>query len=648
MTSKKQSVELKAVSSIKKTAKECCDILSKSGKTFEDIYNTVFFRSGVLCETSGASGFISYTYADFRSAVDRVSAALHEKVGCNRYVAIYGKNSFEWTVSFWAVLKSGNKPFLVNTLLPRKTLVSILDTLDCDFILCTDVESGLGKEDITYESLVKSEASEFFGAFANEIALSTSGTTLSEKICLYSGEVVSNQILNTPHIIKTTPSIQDTYNGKLKMLMVLPLYHIFGLEASYLWFLFLGAVFVFPPSLAPSVLLSTVKRHGVTHIFSVPLLWHEIDKSVRKEVASLDEKTRQKFEKAIETSLKLQKTNCSLGQYFAKKALKSVRNRLFGDSVKFCISGGAHIKAETLRLINALGYPLYNGYGMTEIGIISANFTDSIDRRLSASIGQPFRSIEAAKGENGHLTVKGDSICREMIINGERVSLDGSFDTGDIVSQNEFGDFEITGRASDLVINADGENLSPDIAQNSLSIESAIAFSVLGNEKNDELILVVQISKESLELRLDTVKTEVAEATNTLPSAYHIRNIYYTTDMIIEANEIKISRKKLRARIDRGEVRFIDEVSKKTFSSSSASPVAQKLREIFADVLDVSADEIDDHGHFMDDLGGTSLEYYDVVYRVEDHFEIKLDFQGENFGYTLSDFERIIKEKIDL
>lgn len=645
--SNQSDIALVPTVSVKDTVKQSCIRLTQSNKTFEDIYKTVFYRTGVLCQTCGEGGAVSYTYKDFRDAVDRVSSAIYKEVGEGSYVAVYGKNSFEWTVAFWAILKSGNKPFLINMLYTREAMISVLGTIECQYVLCTHTPSGLGKRDLLYSELIAEQVTVAPRAFADSIALSTSGTTLCEKICIYSGEVISNQLLNAPHILSKIPSIQDTYEGKLKMLMVLPLYHIFGLEASYLWFLLFGAIFVFPPSLAPSVLLSTVKRYKVTHVFSVPMLWQGIEKSIKKEIESQDEKTQKKFQKAIDTSIKLQRINASLGQTFAKKSLKVVRNKIFGDSVRFCISGGAHIGTDTLRLINGLGYPLYNGYGMTEIGIVCANFTRRIDQRLTESIGIPFDSVQSKVSEEGHLLVKGSSICREMIIDREKTVLEDWFDTGDIVTQNSLGGFEISGRASDLVINSDGENLNPDIAEHAISLPFATSFAVLGNENNDELILVVEIPKNISECSFDALRQATAIEINKLPPSYRIRKVYYTTDALLEANEIKVSRKKLRRRIDSCELRLFDKDFEQAFTCSD-SAIEAGLREIFVEVLGAKPDEISSSAHFMNDLGGTSLEYYDVMYRIEERFGVKIDLEGQGSGYTLSDLERIVKEKTNL
>ncbi len=45
---------------------------------------------------------------------------------------------------------------------------------------------------------------------------------------------------------------------------------------------------------------------------------------------------------------------------------------------------------ETMRIINDIGYPLYNGFGMTEAGITSVELSHNIDDRLEASVGKAF------------------------------------------------------------------------------------------------------------------------------------------------------------------------------------------------------------------------------------------------------------------
>jgi long-subunit acyl-CoA synthetase (AMP-forming) len=71
--------------------------------------------------------------------------------------------------------------------------------------------------------------------FANSFILLTSGTTDVPKIVEFNGESVYAQLLLAKGIIKQSRLIsQFNHIDKIKMLMFLPLHHVFGLMANYL------------------------------------------------------------------------------------------------------------------------------------------------------------------------------------------------------------------------------------------------------------------------------------------------------------------------------------------------------------------------------------------------------------------------------
>ena len=51
--------------------------------------------------------------------------------------------------------------------------------------------------------------------------------------------------------------------------------------------------------------------------------------------------------------------------FAANGFIKSLfQKNVLGAQIEYCISGGGYLSSKTLNLINGLGYPLYNGYGM--------------------------------------------------------------------------------------------------------------------------------------------------------------------------------------------------------------------------------------------------------------------------------------------
>lgn len=641
-----KTTERKVLSQMQKS----CKALGESNCTFEDIFNIAFNREGIFAETStpGIEKIISYTFSDVKALVETVANGICKITGVkDKYIGLYCENCVEWVVLFWAILKSGNKPYLVNPNHPDSVVKGDFEALGIKNVLTFKAEPRYDADFIEYYDLLKSgEGNCVSSAFGNEIALSTSGTSMKAKICIYSGKEISRQILNSNQLVERNKTFVSLYEGRIKILSVLPFYHIFGLESTHLWFAMFGATLVFPQKLVPGVLLETIKNHKVTHIFAVPIFWHSIEKSIIKETSKLDEKTYKKFKKACETTIKLQNFSVKGGLLYARKVLKPVRNKIFGDSVKFCISGGSFIKESAMECINGLGYQLFNGYGMTEIGISSVDFSPKAKNRLKPSIGVPFSSAEYSVNKDGELLVKGESLCKKLIIDGKAMGLVDWFGTGDLAEQRN-GKYYLKGRSSDLVLSENGENYNPHILEQSLSLPSVSDFCIMGDENNEHLVLVLQLSKGFCEDVKNRIDKEISSVSS--DGACIFKKIYYTFEPLISGKDIKISRVKLKNKMLNGELGDYNALSGENMPvNENDSQVKAVIKGFFAELLCVDEADIQDNAHFMNDLGGTSLDYMTLVFRVENHFGISLQAEGEGFNYTLKDFVIRVEDLLGL
>ena len=628
--------------------------LSKSGRSLSDVFD-VFFEDETLtfAEISSATRRLSFSYGAVKKDVLTLAAAICKTETKGRWIGLYGENSLRWIVSFWAVLKSGNMPYLINLRQPRGFAESILSDLDAAFVLDCDGKAEFShpvKEYGELFALGRNEEGFLLPPCADRFALSTNGTTLKKKICFYTGKQICSQMLNVTELLKEAPDLVRPYKGKIKVLAFLPLYHIFGLEAMYLWYCLFGSTFVFLSSVNPDTIFRTVRKHRVTHIFAVPLLWHGIEKAVRKNISSRGEKAAAKFKKAAALTLRLWDISPALGRLAASKFFGEIRSKLFGESVSFMISGGSFLRPSALELINSIGYPLYNGYGMTEIGITSVELSPKAKNRLLGSIGKPFPSVRYSVGEDSRLMVRGSSLCESMLVDGKPVATDGWFDTGDIVRIDPSGRAYIDGRISDIVFGDEGENLNPDFAQNAFSLSSAVAFCVTGTENNSRLMLVVQLSPGITPEEKETLFREIEAANESLPANYRVGKVLYTFDPISDAGAIKVSRAALKKKLDANAIRPAEDPApvsvQKSETAEDASEIKNGLRAIFADVLGIPEENISDSGHFMNDLGGSSLDYFTLIGEINSRFDVTLDFEADKFGYTLNDFEIILKKKL--
>jgi len=604
----------------------------------------------IFAECSDGYRIHTYTYTDIEKTVERVSAGIHARMGATHgYVGLEMENGVEWIVTFWAILRSGNKPFLINCRHPKALSDRLLKQLHIQYVIGTQ-PTELDAEWLDYASLQSDKA--FDGDFEDEFALSTSATSLQAKICIYHGKQVAAQVLNSKRIIRECKRMAAHYHGSLKQLAFLPFYHVFGLFAVYFWFAFFGRTFVFLRDMSPDTILKTCRKHEVTHIFAVPMLWHTIEDKIKKQLEQKGEKTQKKFEKGMKISMALQKAMPYLGTAIAKRLMAEVTDALFGPSIQFCISGGSHLRASALHLINGIGYPLHNGYGMSEIGITSVELGGKITDRNRNSIGKPFESVDYRLGEDGTLYVRGSSICHSMIINGEEMLMPEWFDTGDLMSCED-GRYYISGRRGDVVIGDNGENINPDLIEEHFGLSGDTPYSVLGirEEDNDVLSMVVRINPYMSDGRRQRLVERIYAANEQLPMAMQVRKFYFTTDAIALETAIKVGRKYLLRAIEEGSVRLTPFAQfgqrQDGRSDEGHNPLLlARLREIVAEALGVAAESLDDRAHILLDMGATSLQYFEIISAIAAEFSIESYNDKEHYRYTIEEFCEYIERYV--
>ena len=156
--------------------------------------------------------------------------------------------------------------------------------------------------------------------------------------------------------------------------------------------------------------------------------------------------------------------------------------KIFGRRIKFCVGGGALLDVKQQEFFNAIGVPIYQGYGLTEAAPVISSNLPSIHKFGSSGRVAPTVECtiinedgsEAAVGEVGQIVIRGDNVMKGYFKNptatAEALQNDKLF-TGDLGYYDEDGFLVVTGRAKALLISSDGEKYSPE------SIEEAIINS---------------------------------------------------------------------------------------------------------------------------------------------------------------------------
>ncbi len=163
---------------------------------------------------------------------------------------------------------------------------------------------------------------------------------------------------------------------------------------------------------------------------------------------------------------------------------------LYGNRLKFFVGGGALMDVKLQEFFNALGMPVYQGYGLTEASPVVS--TNSPRAHKFGSCGKilPGSSCEilnsggypAGIGEVGEICVRGPNVMKGYYRNEEatrEVLKDGLLRTGDRGYVDEDRFLVVVGREKALLISPDGEKYSPEEIEEAMTIGSPMVHQIL-------------------------------------------------------------------------------------------------------------------------------------------------------------------------
>ncbi len=626
--------------------------LRSRAQTFESVYEIMFsMRDNIMFETTDGNKIFKTTYGEVYDRISVVSSLIKNKFSyCDHgtVIGIYMDNSIEWIEIFWSLLKAGLVPLLMNKRLDIERLETLLKSNSVKAVI-TD-SRGFSVETVHFEEIINGSCEKTESNWADEIILMSSGSSNDVKLCYYNGATICEQIYNSADIVRKSDLIKAHYEGYIKQLTFLPFYHVFGLVACYMWFAFFGRTFVLLKNISGETILNTVRKHKVTHIFAVPMLWEKIRKSATKIMEQRRPQLVDKFKKGLKISNALQSNFSSVGRAFAKKAFKEVRDNLFGDSVQFLITGGGAVTTKTLQFFNGIGYRLANGYGMTEIGIASVELGNSSKVLNSGSVGRAFGSVQYRINDKGLLEVRSKSIAKKIVTRGEAVLYTENdwFETGDSAKiQN--GRLYIMGRSDDLIVSSAGENISPSTIEDKISIpDTSVCMLALERKGKIKATLIIGVSKYFSKHKIASIKEELFNIIKQNGYTSLIDDVCFTYDPIMTENEFKLNRNNIRKRIVSGELKLIypEHFENEEHEENINEELREKILSMFSDVLEKEILPSQCSQNFFFELGGSSLAYFQLVENIKAEFNVPFPIVEEQSIATVNDFCIYLQDRI--
>jgi len=135
---------------------------------------------------------------------------------------------------------------------------------------------------------------------------------------------------------------------------------------------------------------------------------------------------------------------------------------MFGNRIRWLMSGGAALPPKVAEAYHAAGLPLIQGYGLTETSPVLTN--NRLNNFRIPSAGRAIPGVELRIAEDGEILARGPNIMKGYWKQPDAtaaVMRDGWFCTGDIGHIDADGFLYITGRKKDMLVLSNGKKVAP-------------------------------------------------------------------------------------------------------------------------------------------------------------------------------------------
>ena len=437
--------------------------------------------------------------------------------------------------------------------------------------------------------------------------------------------------------------VQASYLETDNVLSILPMHHTYPFMCTFIVPVILGATVTFGPGLKAAELISAIRDGGVTVVVGVPRLFEMIRNGIvakikgKKLASSLLLKTMGLCGSIRRT------TNINLGKIIFSAVHENFRR------VRFFASGGARLDPAVMEDLEALGFTVLEGYGLTETSPVIA--FNPIAKRMPGSVGVAMPGAEL-RIVDGEIAAKGPMVMAGYYKNikaTEEVLRDGWFHTGDLGHIDKNGYLFITGRKKEVIILSSGKNIYPeDVEKEYLRISLIKEIAVAGIEKNGVVESIQAVIVPDLDYARqhnignisETLKWELNEVTSRVPEYMRIRGFMLSSEPLPRTPLGKLRRFMLREII-------AGAASAKEERTADAALLEDEIGRKVAGCIDTVLNEkvpVRSEDNLELDLGFDSLKRIEFISSLEDAFSVSLSETFISDVQTVGDVVLRIKE----
>jgi long-chain acyl-CoA synthetase len=579
----------------------------------------------------------------WRRAQARALALKRGGYGKGDVIAILAGNSPEWCITYMAITAIGAIALPLDTNLTPEQYRGMVHQVKARAAFVSapfrEVFQGLTLVDIETDPAAGEERLPEAPVARGDIAslLFTSGTTGNPKI-------VSLTHGNILHIALVCTQLEE-YTEQEVTLAMLPLYHVYAFESTFMAPLVTGSAIVFQNSLKGPDIIRALAENPITIFPAAPQMWELFfDAMAGKIRAQSLEKYR-----LFMFFLKAAPTLKALGLGFLLKRVFGPVHDVFGRKMRFFISGGAPLKKEYFNYYQRMGFDIMEGYGLTETtGPIAIPYYK--DARAGA-VGPPIPGNEVRiKKVNadgiGEIWLKGEAVMAGYYLNeaANRQAFDAErfFNTQDLGYVDKRGHIHITGREKNVIVLDSGKNVYPEELELHFRSSPAIAEIAVFGRKIDgrETVFAVICPAAKGTGNFPVIREEITRLNHGLPAYRRISRFALSADPLPRNSTRKVLIEEVIRLLEQG-VYQTDEGGE-ALHRNILAPATVREEEIAAllgkklraDTLYATETLAD---HRIDSLGMIEL-----IVHLEDALEISVDMEKVNPLQSIEEFVRVL------
>ena len=330
----------------------------------------------------------------------------------------------------------------------------------------------------------------------------TSGTTGKPKGVLLSHQNFCSNILAIEKLFPMVPEDRS--------LSFLPWAHSFGQTCELYYGLLWGASAALNDSL--DRLLDNLAEIRPTVLVAVPRIFNRIYAAVEAEISRRPALLQRIIHAGVRCAIKKENGERPalperLAFAFADKAVFAKIRQRFGGRLRWVCSGSATLGRDVAEFINAVGLPVYEGYGLTETSpVISTNYPGC--RRIG-TVGPVLPGVRVVidtgvtgDEREGEIVAYGPNVMvgyhRRPEENEKTLARDGGLRTGDLGYFEEEGFLRVSGRIKEQFKLENGKYVMPSTMEEALKLSPYIANVMIHGDGRPFNVALIVISEPAV------------------------------------------------------------------------------------------------------------------------------------------------------